>query len=54
MKGNHFFDDTEKVSAKYACKVVKNLHTYIITYLNKLIHGLLKVSKIFFDEYKNN
>lgn len=47
-KGDEFIDPIEKISGKFSYKVVKNLHTYIITYLNRLIHGLLKASKEFF------
>ena len=35
----------EKVCGKFATKTVNNLHSYIVIYLNRLIHGLLKVSK---------
>ena len=49
FKGDEFIDQVEKASGKLSYKVVKNLHTYIITYLNKLIHGLFKASKEFFD-----
>jgi hypothetical protein len=30
--------------------MVKNLHSYIILYLNRLIHGLLTVSKEFYEK----
>lgn len=49
-KGDEFIDPVEKISGKFSYKVVKNLHTYIIAYLNRLIHGLLKASKEFFAE----
>jgi hypothetical protein len=29
--------------------MVKNLHSYITLYLNRLIHGLLTISKKFYD-----
>lgn len=34
----------ERISAKYSIDIVNNLHSYIITYLNRLIHGLLTVA----------
>lgn len=33
----------------FASHMVKNLHSYIILYLNRLIHGLLIVSKYFYE-----
>jgi uncharacterized protein YjgD (DUF1641 family) len=45
LNGDEFIDHIEKISGKLSFKVVKNLHTYIIAYLNRLIHGLLKASK---------
>jgi hypothetical protein len=45
LNGDEFIDHFEKISGKLSVKVVKNLHTYIITYLNRLIHGILKASK---------
>jgi hypothetical protein len=45
LKGDEFIDNVEKISGKLSYKVVKNLHSYIIAYLNKLIHGLMKASK---------
>jgi hypothetical protein len=43
-------DKIEKVCGKFATKTVSNLHSYIVIYLNRLIHGLLKVSKQLYDE----
>lgn len=37
------------ISGKYASKIVKNTHSYTIAYLNRLIHGLMTVSKDFYD-----
>lgn len=48
--GADYIDEGEKISGKFCSKVVKNLHSYIIAYLNRLIHGLLKVAKDFFEE----
>lgn len=50
LSGDEFIDHIEKISGKLSYRVVKNLHTYIIAYLNRLIHGLLKASKEFFDD----
>lgn len=35
----------EKACGKFGFKIVANLHSYIVLYLNRIIHGLLKVSK---------
>ena len=35
---------------KFATKTVNNLHSYIVIYLNRLIHGLLTVSKQLYEE----
>ena len=37
----------EGIAAKYSIDIVNNLHSYIITYLNRLIHGLLSVAQKF-------
>jgi hypothetical protein len=37
----------ERISAQLSIDIVNNLHSYIISYLNRLIHGLLKVFKKF-------
>ena len=39
----------EKACGKFAYKTVNNLHSYIVLYLNRIIHGLLKVSKELYD-----
>lgn len=39
----------EKACGKFAYKTVNNLHRYITLYLNRIIHGLLKVSKELYD-----
>ena len=38
----------EKAYGKFATHMVKNLHSYIIQTLNRMIHGLLNVSKEFY------
>ena len=48
--GGDYIEDEERISGKFCCKIVKNLHSYIIAYLNRLIHGLLKVGKEFHEE----
>ena len=35
----------ERICGKFSLKIVKNLESYIIIYLNRLIHGLMNVSK---------
>ena len=39
----------EKACGKFAVKTVNNLHRYIVLYLNRIIHGLLTVSKKLYD-----
>ena len=39
----------ERACGKYATKTVNNLHCYIVLYLNRIIHGLLKVSKQLYE-----
>lgn len=39
----------EKACGKFAFKTVNNLHSYITLYLNRLMHGLLTVSKTLFE-----
>jgi hypothetical protein len=40
-------DRYERISAQFSIDIVNNLHSYIIAYLNRLIHGLLAVFKRF-------
>ena len=42
---NIYIDREERISGLVACKVVNNLESFIIDYLNSLIHGLLRVAK---------
>jgi hypothetical protein len=50
-QGDEHIDKIEKISGKFSHKVVKNLHSHIIIYLNKLIHGLLNAAIKLFDQY---
>lgn len=52
QKGDEHVDEVEKVSGKFSVKVVNNLHSYIIGFLNRLIHGLMKVAKQMHDDYQ--
>ncbi len=47
--GFFHIDRIEKVCGKFAFKTVSNLHTYIVLYLNRIIHGLLTVSKKLYE-----
>lgn len=40
----------EKAYGKFSAHMVKNLHSYIVLYLNRLIHGLLTIAKEFYDK----
>lgn len=40
-------DRHERISAQFSIDIVNNLHSYIIAYLNRLIHGLLAVWRRF-------
>lgn len=46
----NFVSKYEKACGKFTTHMVKNLHTYIVLYLNRLIHGLLTVSKEFYEK----
>jgi hypothetical protein len=47
IKGTNSVQRYEKIAANYSIDIVNNLHSYIITYLNRLIHGLLTVATKF-------
>ena len=47
--GAYHIDRIEKVCGKFACKTVDNLHSYIVLYLNRIIHGLLTVAKELYE-----
>lgn len=47
--GFYHVEKFEKVCGKFATKTVNNLHSYIVLYLNRLIHGLLTVSKELYE-----
>ena len=40
----------ERIASQFSIDIVNNLHSYIITYLNRLIHGLLSVLKEFRED----
>ena len=42
---NIYIDREERISGLVACKLVNNLESFIIDYLNSLIHGLLRAAK---------
>ena len=46
----NYIPSLEKASGKFAEQTVKNLYSYITLYLNRLIHGLLKVAKEFHEK----
>lgn len=52
LKGNYFthVDRIEKAAGVFTINIVNNLHSYILLYLNRLIHGLLRVSKRVYDK----
>ena len=37
----------ERIASQFSIDIDNNLHSYIITYLNRLIHGLLSVAQKF-------
>jgi hypothetical protein len=47
--GFSHIEKIEKACGKFAYKTVNNLHCYIILYLNRIIHGLLTVSKDLYE-----
>jgi hypothetical protein len=42
---NLYIEKYERVSGLFACKIVNNLESFIVDYLNLLIHRLISVSK---------
>jgi hypothetical protein len=46
----NFIPRMEKAYGKFSIQMVKHLHSYIVLYLNRLIHGLLTVAKKFYDK----
>jgi hypothetical protein len=46
----NFIPRMEKAYGKFSIQMVKHLHSYIILYLNRLIHGLLIVSNKFYKK----
>lgn len=47
----YHIEDSEKVLGKFANLTVRCLQSYLITYLNKLIHGLLKAAHTFHQKH---
>ena len=50
-EGDYFIDKVEKIAGKYGQKIVNNLNTYLIIYVNRLIHGLMKISLNFHNHF---
>ena len=50
LRGTEEMDEIERICGKFSSRVVDNLHSYIIAYLNRLIHGLCRVSRQFYEE----
>jgi hypothetical protein len=48
-----YLDKIQRTSGKFACKIVNNAESFIVGYLNRLIHGLANVSKKCFKEMKH-
>lgn len=46
-KGMNSVQKYEKIAANYSIDIVNNLHSYTISYLNRLLHGLLTVASKF-------
>lgn len=40
-----FLDRYERICGKFSVKVVNNLQNCVVVYLNRLIHGLMSISK---------
>ena len=51
-----YIEHYDNVFGKFSIQMVRNLHTYIIKYLNRLIHGLITVAEDWHREsgYKHN
>ena len=49
-----FIPELEKSVGKLSVQTIRNLHSYIFLYLNRLIHGLLTASKEYFTRHGQN
>lgn len=46
-EGHEFADEIEWATASFSLDMIKNFQNYLVSYLNRLIHGLLAVAKRF-------
>ena len=51
LRGSHFthVETIEKAAGVFTYNIANNLHSYVLLYLNRLIHGLLKVARRVYD-----
>ena len=47
-----YIEKYQRIAGKFACKIVNNIESFIIDYLNRLIHGLTAVSEKCFENMK--
>jgi hypothetical protein len=45
----NYIEKYERIAGKFACKIINSIESFIIDYLNMLIHSLINVSKKCFD-----
>jgi hypothetical protein len=42
--------ELERVSGRYSIEMISSLHSYLIAYLNRLLHGLMSVARRFYEK----
>lgn len=47
VEGHEFAGEVEWSAASFSLDMIKNFQNYLVSYLNRLIHGLLAVAKRF-------
>lgn len=47
-EGHEFIEEMEWATSIFSLDMIKNFQNYVVSYLNRLIHGLLNVSKRFY------
>ena len=43
-------EELEKICGRYSVEMLNSLYSYLIAYLNRLIHGLMVVAKRFYEK----
>lgn len=51
-RGHEFIGELEWKAGIFSLDLITHFHNYLVSYLNRLIHGILKVSKQFYQLHK--